>query len=75
MSKNIEEIVESVLPLEDGWGCRAYERSKLKQALTEKKLVVPMSLETINDLVFKHFDRFDYGLSMNIYQAQFGGNK
>ena len=46
MSKNIEEIVESVLPLCPKGGI---DRIHLAQALTEKKLIQPLTLEAIKE--------------------------
>ena len=90
MSKNIEEIVKSVLPerKSDSFTCfeefyaYANARLNLKQALTEGKLVVPMSYQDI----FSCLDKFvtvretlssedRNSIAEELYQAQFGGNK
>jgi hypothetical protein len=86
MSKNIDEIVESVLPLRDQSVSSEYDegainqndedRESLKQALTEKKLVVPMSEEKIY-LVLSNAEAFESykDLAKTIYQAQFKESK
>lgn len=77
MSKNIEEIVESVLPYDYKYTSDyLHSRDLLKQALTEGKLVVPMSEEEIFKLLAsKFYDLSVKDLAKAIYQTQFGGNK
>lgn len=86
MRTNIDEIVESVLPefsyarflssASDGWYS---SRALLKQALTEKKLCVPLSEEEIRRNIGGFFTGgiavYMGGLAKAIYQAQFGGIK
>lgn len=90
MSKNIEEIVDSVIPKpcldwnKTSIAERVFCRDSLKQAITEGKLCVPLSEEEI----LKHFERYqEQHEEMNensklrakcakeLYEAQFGGNK
>lgn len=88
--KNIEEIVNKIIPEAPDYQSAEYcqgidwARDLLKQAITEGKLVVPMSEEEI----LKHFERYqEQHEEMNensklrakcakeLYEAQFGGNK
>ena len=99
MIKNIDEIVDKVLPTLESLGqVNHYEfvngverdRELLRQALTEKKLVVPMSVESIKRIVIdkelmpsvcedsgqaEWSDGESEKLAKAIHQAQFGGNK
>lgn len=93
MSKNIEDIVESVLPeqvyetvddLNNGDQCERalygydFAQSQLKQALTEKKLVVPMSEEEIKILVGCEFNTYPKAvirLAKKLYERQFKGDE
>lgn len=81
MSKNIEDIVESVLPLCPKGGI---DRIHLAQALTEKKLVVPMSEESIRKIIFDAMawrgdercfneDQDSHTVAKAIYERQFKG--
>lgn len=59
MSKNIDEIALKIIPDGEYWLDQSTDlvdvcRDLLKQALTEKKLCVPMSEEEI----LKHFERY-----------------
>jgi len=58
MSKNIDEIVSEILPddyiLGGASGIVQCCRGLLKQAITDKKLFVPMSEEAIKELVVVH---------------------
>ncbi len=87
MSKNIEEIVNDISPIPFIGSKNEQEQSinagvnlanrAFKQALTEKKLCVPMSEESILKMIENHFNngRWDHELAEAIYQAQFGGKK
>lgn len=85
MSKNIEEIVESVLPagmvipIEDNdiGHPLGIAKAMLKQALTKGKLVVPMSENQIREMAndwlalsLKESGGVN-GLAKRIYEAQF----
>lgn len=88
MSKNIEEIVGEIFP-EDQFHTQEniYSdavddcRGALKQALTDKKLVVPMSEEDIEQAIYdipeEYVDDFCdehiKGISKAIYERQFKG--
>jgi len=86
MSKNIEDIVESVLPEKMSIAFEYHEafcmyqvaRRSLKQALTEKKLVVPMSEEEIKILVGCEFNTYPKAvirLAKKLYERQFKGDE
>ncbi len=88
----IDRVVESVLPeqvyetvddLNNGDQCERalygydFAQSQLKQALTEKKLCVPLSEEEILDIVYEgmiHY-RGNGGIAKAIYEAQFKGDE
>lgn len=98
MSKNIEEIVESAGKSIDKnysthlWAMGDNEEvidclkdnviRDFKQAITDKKLCVPLSEEKVKDIVFKVrwksgdvLGKYLHDISTEVYQAQFGGNK
>lgn len=79
MSKNIDEIVDGVIPKPClDWNTtsiseRVFCRDSLKQALTEKKLIRPLSENEILDIVcdgMTHY-RGNKGIAKAIYERQF----
>lgn len=92
MSKNIDEIVKKVIPLKETeafeisemFEIRANERNKcrdwLKQAITEKKLVVPMSENEIYTMIHSEIGACVISspierIAKAIYERQFKGDE
>ncbi len=97
MSKNIEEIVDEVLPsnsvpVNHGqadfaasmgyYQANQYARERIKQAITEKKLCLPMSVDQLvvelNKFIISAQGKSiasNREIAEHLYQAQFGGNK
>lgn len=85
MSKNIEEIVNKVIPEAPDYQSAGYcqgidwARDLLKQALTEGKLVVPMSEENIMKVIRQYASDYEVDISTHrqfdlakaIYKAKF----
>lgn len=81
MSKNIEEIVDFVMPkldsssFREGIIIRDADRKCLREALTEGKLVVPVSREKIKQILNDNDMENNVHKAEALFQAQFGGNK
>lgn len=86
MSKNIEEVVDGVIPQDINNFLTVQEKASwhaarmmLKQALTDKVLVVPMSLNDIMVIILDCNHELGHQavafIANKIHSAQFGGNK
>ena len=84
MSKNIDEIENifpsgMVIPIDgkDVGYPLGIARAMVKQALIEKKLVVPLTLTKLGEIFneVRHDNLTDFQISQVIYEAQFKGDE